>query len=389
MFNRGLVLRVLVQARESSPIRFSSNSGLTLAALVVAVLLLPSSGWATVAKNCPVEPAQAAIVSGETYFGTNCVLKSAADLDTFTFSASAGDTWKVVAGGTNVANPNNICVTLNDPKGTTVANGCSLTNISHSGTIITKPLTVAGTYTIVVTETGNAVVDYGVSLERLNHAPADGIALALGKTISSAVSPPSAQDAYTFFGATTGTYEVSATMTSGSNPENLCFSVYQGVTIVVAEVCTETNFAFTVQSKFTPIVNGTFVVIVFAADNTYTLNYTVSVQCVAGTCPIGPPPPPTCALKDAPSYNAATGTLTMNFTVATPVVATWNGWLSSQNTVQSLWSESLPITEPSVTMTKTQANVPKSGKVGILSTLTTPTKGITCSSWAQVNTGAP
>lgn len=101
---------------------------------------------------------------------------------------------------------------------------------------------------------------------------------------------------------------------------------------------------------------------------------------------MGPPP---CALTDAPSYNATTGTLTMNFTLATPVAATWNGWLTSQNAMQQLWSQSQPITDPAVKVTKTQANVAKSGKVGVLSTLTTPTAGITCSSWVQINTGTP
>jgi len=381
MFNRGLVLRVLVQARNG----FWPNSGLGLTTLLFAVLLVPSSGWANTSKNCPVEPAQAAIVSGETYFGSNCVLKTASDLDTFTFSASAGDTWKMVAGATNVVNPNNICVTLDDPHGSTVATGCSLTNIAHSGAVI-KKLTVAGTYTIVVTETSNAVIDYGVSLERLSPAPGDGTALVLGKTISSEVNPPSAQDAYTFFGTTTGTYEVSATMTSGSNPENLCFSVYQPDGTAVVSACTETNFNFTAQVKVMPQVNGTFVVVVFAADNVNTLNYNLSVTCVSapGTCGT---PPPVCALKDSPTYNAATATLTMNFTLATPVAATWNAWLVSQDTVQSLWSLPEPITEPSVSVSKTHAQV-KSGRVGILSTLNTPTGGITCSSWALVNTGA-
>jgi hypothetical protein len=383
-------LRVLVRVRERGLVRLLSNSGLSLAALLAAGLLMPNSAWANTSKNCPVEPTRTTIVSGETYFGSNCVLKTASDQDAFTFSASAGDTWKIVAGSPNVVNPNNICLTLNDPNGNTVTSGCSFTNIGHSATIIRK-LTVGGSFTVIVTEADTAVIDYGVSLERLSPAPVDGTALVLGNTISSQVNPPSAQDAYTFFGTTTGTYLVSATMTSGGNPENLCFSVYgPGGAAAVNAACTETNFSFTAQAKFMPAVNGTFVVVVFGSDNIYTLNYNLSVTCVSAPDTCGSPPPPTtCALKDAPSYNAATQTLTMNFTVATPVVATWNGWLSSQNTMQMLWSQSQPVTEPAVTVTKTQANVVKAGKVGILSTLTTPTKGITCSSWALVNTGTP
>ena len=103
---------------------------------------------------------------------------------------------------------------------------------------------------------------------------------------------------------------------------------------MVSLACTETNVEFTVQAKFTPSVNGTFVIIVYGSDNNYSLNYNVSVQCVGGLCK--PPPPPSCILKDAPAYNAATQTLTMNFTIGTPVAVTWNAWLTSQNTIQSL-----------------------------------------------------
>jgi len=96
-----------------------------------------------------------------------------------------------------------------------------------------------------------------------------------------------------------------------------------------------------------------------------------------------------CALTDSLSYNATTGALTMKFTLGTPAAVTWNGWLTSQNGMQKLWSQSRPITEPAVTVTKTQTGVAKAGNVGVLSTLTTPTGGITCSSWQLVNTGTP
>ena len=95
-----------------------------------------------------------------------------------------------------------------------------------------------------------------------------------------------------------------------------------------------------------------------------------------------------CLLKDTLSYNATSGVLTMTFTVGTPVAATWNGWLTYQNKLVSLWSQGLPLTEPPVSKTMTHA-LAKSGTVGVLSTLTTPTGGITCSSWQTINTGTP
>jgi hypothetical protein len=343
--------------------------------------------WAHTTENCPTEPGQAAIVSGETYFGANCVLNTASDLDTFTFSAGAGDTWKMVAGTTNAAYPNNVCMNLNDPNGNLVTWTCSDSAANNFAAVLIPKLTLAGVYTIVVYETKTAAIDYGISLERISPAPADGTALTLGKVVSGAVTPPSAQHAYTVYGTTTGTYEVSAAMTSGAYPQNLCFSVYQpDGTAVVGFECTDTAAnKFTAQAEFTPTADGTYVVIAYSALDNDTFNYTISVACVAGTCPTAPP---ACSLKDAPTYNATTGTLTMDFTLGTPYAVTWNAWVTSQTSMQSLWSASEPITEPPTTVTMTQT-LSKSGKVGVLSTFTTPTKGITCSSWAIVNTGTP
>lgn len=95
---------------------------------------------------------------------------------------------------------------------------------------------------------------------------------------------------------------------------------------------------------------------------------------------------PVCVLTDVASYSATTGVLTMKFTLGTPSVATWNAWLTESNNMQTLWSQSQPATGLPVTVTKTQT-LAKSGEVGVLSTLTMPTLGITCSSWQIVQTG--
>lgn len=386
MLYRRQISWVRVQRNRKNQFQFSSTFTIHLV-LLLAMCLIPSSVWANTTKNCPTEPGQAAIVSGETYFGTNCVLNTASDLDTFTFNASAGDTWKVVAGTTNAAYPNDICMNLNDPNGNRVTWACSNSAAHNLAAVLIQKLTLAGVYTIVVYETKNATIAYGISLERISPAPIDGTALTLGKVVSAAITQPSAQDAYTVYGTTTGSYEVSATMTSGAYPQNLCFSVYQpDGTAVVGFACTNTAASeFTAQAKFTPTANGTYVVIAYSALDNDTLNYTLSVACVAGVCGT---PPTTCSLKDALTYNATTGTLTMNFTLGTPYAVTWNAWLTSQNSMQSLWSLSQPITEPPTTVTMTQT-LSKSGKVGVLSTFTTPAKGITCSSWAIINTGTP
>jgi hypothetical protein len=63
-----------------------------------------------------------------------------------------------------------------------------------------------------------------------------------------------------------------------------------------------------------------------------------------------------------------------------------------QNTMHRLFSVSQPITNPPVTITKAKTHLPKQGElgeVGVLSTLTTDTKGIVCSNYVQTNTGTP
>jgi hypothetical protein len=112
---------------------------------------------------------------------------------------------------------------------------------------------------------------------------------------------------------------------------------------------------------------------------------------------------PACTLKDTATYNATTSTLTMKFTVGNNLgtSANWSAWLTyadpqgtALDTMQTLFSVSQPITNPPKAITKTFTGLPKEGKVGVLSTLSTPhlstakTEGIACSSWVQINTGS-
>jgi hypothetical protein len=78
----------------------------------------------------------------------------------------------------------------------------------------------------------------------------------------------------------------------------------------------------------------------------------------------------------------------MNFTEGNTAVDTWNAWLTDQNTMTNLFTVSQPITNPAQPITKTTTLSPE-GTVGVLSTLTTPKKGIICSVYTQINTGTP
>src|SRR6266849_456541 len=111
-----------------------------------------------------------------------------------------------------------------------------------------------------------------------------------------------------------------------------------------------------------------------------------------GLAVAGPPLP--CTLDDTATYDATSGTLTMNFTIGNSIysAATWNAWLTYQASIKSLFSVPQPITNPPQAITETRTGLPKAarvGVIGVLSTLTTPTQGIVCSSWVQTNTGTP
>jgi hypothetical protein len=199
-------------------------------------------------------------------------------------------------------------------------------------------------------------------------------------------------NAFIFEGVTTGEYEVAANL-PGSPSANVCLTVYSpsGAMVVPSSGteggCTDWYYygVYSVAIDFTPTENGTYMAFVTAAGNDATQSYSLEVSCLVGDCPIIPPPA-SCTLKDTLSY--ASGTLTMNFSVENTHATTWNIWLTDQNTMKLLYSASQPITDSPTSITKTTALSPE-GAVGVLSTLTTPAKGITCSSWAQIETGAP
>lgn len=364
-----------------------TSKKLTLIPVVMcfAAILLPTSALATTTvKNCPSEPAQnVPISSGVTYSGAECVLSTTGDVDSFVFSANAGDTWNMDT--SMVPGPDsNICLTLYPPGSTTALfSGCSDIEFGVLDVYTTLKLPTTGTYTIVVTESDDATVDYGLSLERLSPAPADAVALTLAKNVSASVVAPSAVEAYTFYGTTTSsTFQITASIPSNST-ENLCFNVYEpnGTSALSAGApCTDIEFGtLSISAQVTPPVVGTYVVLLWVDGDDGTVSYDLEASCLLGTCT---QPPPKCSLADALSYSS--GTLTMNFTIGTPSAVTWNAWLVSGSTTQLLFSTSQPVTEPPVKVTQTAALSP-SEIVGVLSTLNGST-GISCSSWNTINT---
>jgi len=358
---------------------------LALALFLLAITFIPSSAQAGVTKDCPQEPKQnVPISSGTTYYGPHCTISTTGDIDSFQFSASAGDTWSMDS-ALVLGAASDMCMWLYDPNATQVFMGCTSLAFGIPEVATNQTLKLTGAYTIILKEIANTVVSFGISLERLSPTPPDAVPIALATNVTGNISTPTALAPYSFFATTTGTYQVAASLGTGATID-MCFNVYQpnGASALSSVPCTSMAFGIvSISANFTPTVNGTYLAVLFIVDDDGTDPYNLEVTCFLGKCGS---PPPKCQIADLATYSG--GTLTMNFTLGTPVAVTWNAWLVSQNTTTLLWSISQPVTEPPVTITKTQA-VSKSGKVGVLSTLNTTPAGINCSVFTVVNTGAP
>ena len=244
---------------------------------------------ATFNLACPTEPAQnVPITSGETYYGSKCALQTTGDVDSFVFNASAGDTWRMVL-GLGAAPATDICLDLYAPGGSKVFHGCTVIECCTPSYSVTKDqkLTVGGLYTIVVSESHNAAVTYGLSLERLHSPPPDGVPLVLSRNTIGEVLPPTAQEAYTFYGATSGTYQITTSIPINSS-QNACMNIYQPDGTGAASACTNIaccNPTYTIQAVLTPTQDGTYVVVIYVGGNDGTVSYNLEVSCLVGTCP--------------------------------------------------------------------------------------------------------
>jgi hypothetical protein len=384
-----------------------TNLWLALGALLFAFVLMPRPARAHTSANCPTEPAQGVpIVSGETYYGPSCELRTTGDIDSFAFTAAAGSTWSAVL-GLGPSPTANICLSLYSPTGTVVfpPPGFGCTSIrGGQDSVATPPLTLpaAGTYNLIVRETSNKAQTYAVSLEGLSPTPPDAVHLTTGKSVASEVAPRTAQDAFSFCESGTGEFEITTSVPTSSS-QNACMEVYNPAgTSVAGSTCSEAPTAsgcctsiaadvYSVSEMLTPAQSAEDLVVVSEFGNDAPVDYNLEAACLLGTCPPCPPPPQVrCGVS--PSYDSTSNTLTMNFTLATPSEVRWNAWLVDldETTLAPLsgFPQSLPITEPSVTKTET-ARLAAAGLVGVLTTFTTPTQGITCSNFETAPTGTP
>lgn len=347
--------------------------------LLIIALLVPQRGSAaSEARDCTAEPTtNMPIGYGNVLSGGNCYITPVADLDSFAFSAAANDTIRILGlkiGGGYYASP---CFDLRDPDGLQVG-----TPVCAAAIQIDQTLTKAGIYRIIVTEDGNNdIVQYNLSLTRMYPFQAGAVGIKYGQVLSDEINPQTDLDWFVFSGTMGDQIRLNAVKTGGGYYASVCFEVYQPDTTLLATKTCGVNPLLDATLTQT----GTYRILVSEDGNNDVVTYNLGAQCLSGPCKVAQ----SCTLTDTATYDAGTGTLTMNFLVGNTFAATWNAWLTYGNAMELLFSQAQPVTDPPATVTKTRAALPRSGKVGVLSTLTVPRAGITCSSWVQVNTGTP
>jgi hypothetical protein len=361
---------------------------LNLAGVILTGLLLAAQPVkaANEARPCPAEPTQnVTITSGYVFAGTNCTIGPITDLDSFRFSGTANHVYRIALALNGGANGMNLCFELHGPSGL-IRTQCTNTPYGVWAAVWDQKLPGTGVYTIVVSEAGNdQSVAYAISLQRLYTAPSERRTIEVAQSVNDEILPLTDSDTFGFYGNTQSTYRLTVTMAFVTGP-NICASVFGPDSgTALSGACTNSPYGVrSVTMDIKPRQNGTHLILIAEGSYRNTVTYTVNLQCLLA-CDVPPPPPP-CTLRNAPAYSS--GLLTMRFNLGTLSAATWNAWLTSQNGMRLLWSVSQPKTDPAVVITKT-ASVGPVGKVAILSTLTTPARGIICYSLATANTGTP
>ncbi len=265
--------------------RVATHFVLSLAILLSVLLLFAPAALAST-SDCPAEPVSGTLIGdGEIYIGPDCTLYSPGDVDSFVFNAVSGQTFHMIL-AINGSAPTNICVRLYDPNAMQVASSC--TNVPYNYAAgFDKNLVVTGTYTMVVTETSSATISYALALHRLYPFPANAQQVNLGVLTDGDIDPITDSDAFTFYAATTGTYQVSATLPGSANA-NLCMYVYAPDGTLFNSVCTNVPYTYTITIVYPPTQDGTTMAFFQVAGNHGTASYTMEASCLVGNCPVLP-----------------------------------------------------------------------------------------------------
>ncbi len=212
--------------------------------------------------NNPGSPVSIAL--GQTLSGS---ITTPAEMDTYTFTASAGDKMLVrmsISSGTLWPG-----ITVYSPDGTRLCETYS----SSTAVIASCTLTSTGTYSILAYDYfGTGTGDYSLYLQRLNN-PGSPVPIALGQTLSSSITTPAEMDTYTFAASAGDMVLVRMSKSSGT--------LWPGIAVYSPDgtrLCETYSSSTAVIASCTLTSTGTYSILAYDYFGTGTSDYSLYLQ---------------------------------------------------------------------------------------------------------------
>ena len=226
---------------------------------------------------------------------TPASISAAGEQDHYTLTAAPGDkaTIRLIRTAGTMA-PD---FELYDSQGTRVGYSDNWTS-SNTATLDT-PLTLGGTYTLIVSARGNANTgSYNLTWQRLN-APCNAAATTCGLTTPASISAAGEQDHYTLTAAPGDKATIRLIRTAGTMAPDFELYDSQGTRVGYSDNWTSSNTA-TLDTPLT--LGGTYTLIAYARGNANTGNYNLTWQRLNAPCNAAAT---TCGLTTPASISAA------------------------------------------------------------------------------------
>ncbi|MGE5827382.1 MAG: choice-of-anchor D domain-containing protein [Micromonosporaceae bacterium] len=243
--------------------------------LGLAALTAAPAQAAVEGRPCQPEPTDEEIFYGDVI---TCDISPQGDSDVFRFQGTTGE--QVFATTVRPSGYVSPCVQLFRPSGgTPFASACTATG---------KVFTVGGTldetglWTVTVVDGGSPNVGpYTLVLDRLAPASPAGEPVNYGGTVTGDIDPLGDADLYIIGGGLGSTISIQTARVSGGVQP--CIALYDPDGVLVATDCPSTGSAFAITATLAK--EGTHTIHVADRGNNDIGAYSLTLQCLAGTCP--------------------------------------------------------------------------------------------------------
>jgi hypothetical protein len=337
---------------------------ITLAALSFALVLGTAAPALAQDETQPCNADGQLIAFGDVRAG--CTIEVIADVDIFTFAASAGDDIRIQI--TRTVGSALQCAELRAPD-----NSVIIPNLCSGAPLNPGPLPLSGIYQLIVSEqANNQIYTFNLSLERLfplrNPTPIGPGDILLDQEIN----PVTDIDTFQFSGSAGDEVRIILTRTGTGTA---CVELRApNNSVVVPLICGGIDL-----NPVALPLSGVYQIVVTEQADNQIFTYNLSLTCLSGECP---DPPPTCLID--PTY--AGNTLTLNFTLGTATPTQWHVAILAFGNVITLWKVPLPAIDPAVSFPLAIPGFPHVGTIGFMSTFT-GSGGLACTDLKTVDTG--